>query len=48
MHKPRGIVTFKKEKLGKGNRMIRIGLGQHKSVWFVRLDYWFGFVRATF
>lgn len=24
-----------------GNRMIRIGFGQHNNVWFVRIDFWF-------
>lgn len=24
-----------------GNRMIRLGVGQHNSVWFIRLDLWF-------
>lgn len=23
-----------------GDRMIRLGFGQHKGIWFIRLDLW--------
>lgn len=26
--------------LDKGNRMLRIGFGQHDHVWFIRVDLW--------
>ena len=25
----------------KNNRMLRIGFGKHKKIWFFRLDLWF-------
>ena len=31
--------------LDKDNRMIRIGFGKNKGVWFARIDYWFGGIR---
>jgi hypothetical protein len=31
--------------LKKGNRMVRAGLGQHDSKWFIRIDFWFGALR---
>lgn len=30
-----------------GNRMLRIGLGQHEGRWFLRLDLWFFGVRLV-
>lgn len=32
----------------KGNRMIRIGLGQNESIWFLRIDFWFKGIRVKF
>jgi hypothetical protein len=33
-------MKFDAIKMGNGNRMLRVGLGQHNGVWFVRLDLW--------
>lgn len=33
--------------MGKGNRMIRFGFGQHMGLWFVRLDLWWYGVRLS-
>lgn len=27
--------------LPKGNRMVRLGVGQHNGLWFIRVDLWF-------
>lgn len=27
--------------MDKGNRMVRIGFGQHDGTWFCRVDLWF-------
>jgi hypothetical protein len=31
----------------QGNRMIRIGLGQHDGKWFARIDLWYAGFRIT-
>lgn len=33
--------------LEKGNRMIRLGFGQHNYNWFVRIDLWCVAYRLT-
>lgn len=30
-----------------GNRMLRIGVGQHEGRWFLRLDLWFFGIRLV-
>ena len=29
-----------KLQLSEGNRMIRLGFGQHEFKWFIRIDLW--------
>lgn len=33
--------------MDKGNRMIRVGFGQHDYRWFIRIDLWFYGYRIT-
>ena len=33
--------------LQEGDRMIRIGFGQHKFNWFIRVDLWWAAFRLT-
>lgn len=33
--------------LSKGNRMFRLGIGQHDGKWFARLDVWFYAIRIA-
>lgn len=33
--------------LRKGNRMLRLGLGQNSGEWFFRVDLWFFAVRVS-
>jgi hypothetical protein len=35
------IIIFDKIKMSQGDRMIRLGLGQHKGTFFIRIDLWF-------
>lgn len=30
------------------NRIVRFGVGKFQGVWFVRIDYWYGWTRWTF
>lgn len=34
-------------KMDQGNRMLRIGFGQHDHKWFVRVDLWWYGVRVS-
>lgn len=34
-------------KMTRGNRMLRMGLGQHDHKWFVRLDLWWYGIRIS-
>ncbi len=38
-------MKIEKINLNKQNRMIRIGLGYHESIFFIRLDLWYFGVR---
>lgn len=33
--------------LSEGNRMIRVGFGQHEQKWFARIDLWWVAFRLT-
>jgi hypothetical protein len=33
--------------LNKGNRILRIGIGQNGSRWFFRIDLWYIGIRIT-
>ena len=35
------------EALSEGNRMIRVGFGQHEHKWFARIDLWWVALRLT-
>lgn len=41
------IMTFQKIHLGRGNRMLRVGFGQHYNRWFARIDLWCAGYRVT-
>lgn len=41
-------MTFTKIDMEAGNRMIRLGAGQHNEVWFIRLDLWWVGFRVAF
>jgi hypothetical protein len=41
------IMTLTKINLNKGNRMLRIGVGQNGSKWFMRIDLWFLGIRIS-
>lgn len=40
-------IKFAKIPLVKGNRMIRLGFGQHDFAWFIRLDLWYNGFRVS-
>lgn len=40
-------LTITKIPLTEGNRMIRVGGGQNKGIWFFRVDLWFNGWRIT-
>ena len=41
-------MKFTKLIMDSGNRMLRVGVGQHNNVWFVRLDIWWIGFRMSF
>lgn len=40
-------MKFAKIALKKGNRMLRVGFGQHDGIWFFRVDFWSVAVRIS-
>ncbi len=40
-------MKFTKVPMEKGNRMIRIGFGQHNETWFFRIDLWYFGLRIS-
>lgn len=42
-----GKIQFFIRDMKPHNRMIRLGVGQHKGLWFIRLDLWWKSFRIS-
>lgn len=40
-------MTFNVIEMKAGNRMVRLGAGQHDGKWFIRVDLWWVGVRLA-
>lgn len=41
-------MKFDKLVMEKGDRMIRVGFGQNKGIWFIRIDLWWVGFRISY